>query len=244
MPSDSRDEQDAAILRPFVHPYDPTFPATVAVVIPVVFVLIAVDLGLLDKHWGPRASGVLLMVVVLLLCAEALCLYAIHDRRPLSNVDQAVVALAFYMAGGLIFLRVAAPLIVSVEKTRPGRLVLRMYPFLALALLAVVAPNVISGQTMIVILGVAAFVLAWLLPRGQTTCARLDRRGASSSTRVTALGMTPRPLRRRPQIRRPTTPDSRNLTQTRPGPAQTRPGPARSRTTCEHYSAVMEPRWP
>ncbi len=165
MPSDSRDEQDAAILRPFVHPYDPTFPATVAVVIPVVFVLIAVDLGLLDKHWGPRASGVLLMVVVLLLCAEALCLYAIHDRRPLSNVDQAVVALAFYMAGGLIFLRVAAPLIVSVEKTRPGRLVLRMYPLLALALLAVVALNVISGQTMIVILGVAAFVLAWLLPQ-------------------------------------------------------------------------------
>jgi hypothetical protein len=47
----------------------------------VIFVLIGVDLGLLDKEWGPRAAGVLLMVVVLLLAGEALSLISIHCRR-------------------------------------------------------------------------------------------------------------------------------------------------------------------
>lgn len=160
----SRALRQRAILTRAMPSYDPTFPSTVAVVVPVIFVLIGVDLGLIDRQWGPRMAGVLLMVIVLLLAAEALCLYSIHDRRPLSKGDEAVVALALLMSGGLVFLRVAAPLIVSLSKHRLGWWVIRLYPLAVVVLLVLNTVKVISLGTAITIVAFSSFVLAWILP--------------------------------------------------------------------------------
>src|SRR4051794_11745533 len=101
---------------------DSTYFSTVAQVIPVLLVLIAVDLKLYeaDRQWTPGAALVLMSVLILLLAGEALSLNLLHSDRKPTAVDQAVITGGLIWAGGLVLVQLIRPVGTAVMKHGVG----------------------------------------------------------------------------------------------------------------------------
>lgn len=98
--------------------YDSTYTATVATVIPLVFVAIVIDLGLAKKSATPLAAGILLSLVIVLLAAELLCLNALSDKRELRQGEGILVAGAVLFSGTTVLYRLGEPLLKTSLSTR------------------------------------------------------------------------------------------------------------------------------
>jgi hypothetical protein len=144
--------------------YDANYATTVATVIPVIFVMFAVDLGLTERPSNPRIAAGLASVVILLLLSELLCLTAIGNHRELGKLDQIIVASALLFSGMLIFLRVAGPLLEAVAEHGAGRLITALLFVTGLLLVLAWTFRIISGRAAADIFGLTIIVVGWIAP--------------------------------------------------------------------------------
>jgi hypothetical protein len=153
--------------------YDSTYAATVATVIPLVFVAIVIDLGLAKRSATPLAAGILLSLVIVLLAAELLCLNALSDRRELRQGEGILVAGAVLFSGTTVLYRVGEPLLKTIVKHSVGKSMVRAFVagFVVLAILH--SARLVSGSTAIVIFAMCALVLGVIVPGFVSGIARI-----------------------------------------------------------------------
>lgn len=144
--------------------YDPAYDSTIATVIPVLFVTLAIDLKLNERARAPKEAGSVLSVVVLLLCAELLCLTSLSGRHELTKVHQIIVDAALGLSGLLIFLRVAEPLTTAIRGSRLGGGLLTVFTIEALVLIILYTNETIGGATAVVIFSLSVIAVGWVGP--------------------------------------------------------------------------------
>jgi hypothetical protein len=144
---------------------DTTFYATVAQVIPVLFVLLFVELWRRDREeqLGSMAPF-LLGVVTLLIGAEAVSLKIVKDGSAPTWTDEAVVAGALVWSALVAVAWVVPPMVRSIAKSRVGAWLLLTY-FLGLAaMLALVSERVVSDSVFIAYAAGAPALIGVLVP--------------------------------------------------------------------------------
>jgi hypothetical protein len=157
--------------------YDPTYEATVATVIPLVFVAIVIDLGLAKRSATPLAAGILFSLVIVLLAAELLCLNALSDQRELRQGESILVAGAVLFSGTVVLYRVGEPLLKTIITNSAGKLMVRAFGvgFVVLAILH--SARLVSGSTAIVIFAMCALLLGVIVPGFVGGIARISSKG-------------------------------------------------------------------
>lgn len=142
--------------------YDPTYAATIATVIPVIFVTFAIDLGMTKRPFDARVAALLATVVLLLLLTELLCLAALREHRELDSLDQLVVVCALLFSGALIFLRVASPLLGAISEHVGGRVITNLLFVAAIVLVVLAGLHIISDRLAADIFALTIIVVGWL----------------------------------------------------------------------------------
>jgi hypothetical protein len=144
--------------------YDPSYDTTVALVLPVLFVTFAIDLGITKRPDAPRNASALLTVVVLLVCGELLALTAIRQHHELTTAAEVVVDGALLFTGGLIFWRVANPLLLTIANSWFGAAASLACLVLGIVLVILWTLDTIKGQTVVIIFALSVLVLGYVLP--------------------------------------------------------------------------------
>jgi len=191
------------------HAYDPTYEATVATVIPFVFIAIVVDLRLPKRSATPLAAGILLSIVIVLLAWELLCLNALSLHRELRSDESRLVAGAVLFSGTIVLYRVSEPLVKTTITHPVGKWMVGLFASV-FALLVVLHAFVLSGDKAVVAFASWVLIFGVIVP-GLVGIARVGARPKApqrTRTRNTlrrttrAKALVPR-LRRRPPVAQP-----------------------------------------
>jgi hypothetical protein len=164
------------------HAYDPTYEATVATVIPFVFIAIVVDLGLAKRSATPLAAGILMSIVIVLLASELLCLNALSLHRELTTDESPLVAGAVLFSGTVVLYRVSEPLIKTTVAHPVGRWMVRLLVGFFILLVVLHGARVVSGDTAVVAFASWTLILGVILPGIVGAIARLGARPAPPQT--------------------------------------------------------------
>lgn len=144
--------------------YDPTYEATVATVIPLIFVAIVVDLGFAKRSATPVAAGILLSMVIVLLASELLCLNALSNQRDLRQGESILVAGAVLYSGAMVLYRVGEPLLKIIVRHRIGKFMVGVFALGFVVLVFLHGQRLVSGGTAIVIFATCALVFGVIVP--------------------------------------------------------------------------------
>jgi hypothetical protein len=172
------------------HVYDATYEATVATVIPFVFVAIVVDLGLTKRSNTPLAAGVLLSIVIVLLASELLCLNALSLHRELNEYESPVVAGGVLFSGTVVLYRVAEPLVKTTVSHPVGKWMVRLFVAGFILLVVLHALGTVSGDTAVVAFAQWTLILGVIVP-GVVGFARIGARPTAPRPTADTKGPAP-----------------------------------------------------
>lgn len=144
--------------------YDPTYEATVATVIPFVFVAIVVDLGITKRSNTPLAAGILLSIVIVLLASELLCLNALSLHRELTQYESPLVAGAVLFSGTIVLYRVAEPLVKTTVRHPVGKWMVRLFAGGFVMLVILHGVGAVTGDQAVVAFAQWTLILGVIVP--------------------------------------------------------------------------------
>lgn len=132
-------------------PYYSTYAATVATIIPVLFVALAVDLRTLKPRAGDiRHAALLLSIVVVLVAAEAVCLSSLARKTPIDDWGKFLIGGAFLWSAMLMLVRVVTPIYDVLKRSTLGQLMWTLFIWEGLVLLVLVVLRIVTWETLIV----------------------------------------------------------------------------------------------
>jgi hypothetical protein len=173
--------------------FDGTFYSTVAQVIPVLFVLVFVELGLMKRRDVPVAAAPFLLGVVTMLAGgEMVCLYALKEQKALGQLADLVISGGLLWSASLVVLAALHPITTAIATGRVGRVLLTIYFVLALSAVALVATRVIGFVEFVAVVAVTpAFAGVALRALGDIPSdVRRIRGGRASSDETTVPSAT------------------------------------------------------
>jgi hypothetical protein len=146
--------------------FDPTFYATIAQVIPLLFVLLFVELGVVRRgeRIPARAAPFMLSVLVLLVGGEAVALYAVREGQDPGPAGEAVVAGALIWSAMVAFIVVGQPITSAISGSRAGGLGLVTYFAGAVVALSLHTLDVIAFPTFVALVALAPVAVGVMLP--------------------------------------------------------------------------------
>jgi hypothetical protein len=168
--------------------FDPTFYSTVAQVLPVLLVVVFVELLLArerDSFLNLHSGGpFVLSALALALGAEFVCLQALKEARPPSELEDAVVVMGLVWPGFVLVTVVLRPIAEAISRSRIGAGLLLLYFLGAVAGFFLFAMDVVPLSTWLVgasvapACEVAVFAIADMVPSRMWTRDRRRRDGS------------------------------------------------------------------